>query len=187
PARTIIVVASGWRCKGGRAGREDPMLRSGTKRRPAAPSPAGSARVNRRPEAVRLSPEQDARVRVVVPPTTVAVRSAARALMLVVRLEERLRASLTSTAPSAEQDIPPVAPPPFDAGATNGAARYLHGRLSSESRTSGRARAGRLTSGRCGIKRDPMAPPAMTRRTFLMQVGLVAGGPASALRPAAID
>ena len=44
------------------AGRGDPMQRSGTKRRPAAPSPAGSARVNRRPEVVRLSPEPDARV-----------------------------------------------------------------------------------------------------------------------------
>src|SRR5262245_18206035 len=123
------------------------------------------------------------RGRVVVPPPTVAVRSAARALILVVRLEERWADSLTSTAPSAEQDIPPVSPPTFDAGATNGAARYLHGRLSSESRTSGSARAGRLTSVRCGIKRDPMAPPAMTRRTFLMPVGLGAG----ALLPASVQ
>src|SRR5690349_9650551 len=48
-------------------------------------------------------------------------------------LEERWPDSLSSTGPSAEQDHPPAAPPTFDAGATNGAARYLHGRPLSES------------------------------------------------------
>ena len=77
-----------------------------------------------------------------MPPPTVAERSAAPALIFVVRLEECWPDSLSSTGFSSEQGIPSAAPPTFDAGATNGAARYLYGRPSSEPGTSGNCASG---------------------------------------------